>query len=141
MKNNLPPDNNRVFASGENGVIKTEKQLLIEAEKKIGEMEKERIAGMNHIENLKWLLASARSGVAALAIHHGHTPEDVKKIYDEYCERESAKIAEQTAAAKAKFMEDLKAGKVPDSFQAMSREVPKAPEGAPDTEAKPEDNP
>lgn len=128
MKDNHP-EKNRVFASGENGVIKTERQLLIEAEKKIGEMEKERMAGIQHIENLKWALAAARSGVCALAEHHGHTPEEVRKIYDAYCDKENAKIAAENEAAKQKFIEDLKAGKVPENFKVMARDIPKPPEG------------
>lgn len=103
-----------ILASRENGVIKSEKQLLMEADKKIGEMENERRLGIKHIEDLKWLLASARSGVAALATHFNLTPEQVKVIYDDYCKSENEKILKQNEEAKAKFMQDLKDGKKPE---------------------------
>jgi hypothetical protein len=99
------------LGSGENGVIKSQKQLLIEAEQKIGMLENERRAGIEHIESLKWLVASARSGVAALATHFKLTPADVKVIYDDYCKRESEKILAENEANKKKFVEDLQAGK------------------------------
>jgi hypothetical protein len=143
MQNNLPPDSNpQNLASRESGIIKTERQLLIEAEKKIGQMENERRLGMEHIEKMKWQIAQLRMGVAALATHHGHTPDEVKVIYDAYCAAEDAKIAEATKpavdAAKKKFMEDLAAGKIPEGFEVISRD--EVPESARDTEAKPEDN-
>lgn len=103
-----------ILASRENGVVKSTKQLLIEAEQKIGQMENERRQGMEHIENLKWLLASARSGVAALATHFNLTPDGVKVIYDEYCKKENQKILDANEAAKAKFIQDIKDGKKPE---------------------------
>lgn len=140
MTNNLPPENNRIFASGENGVIKTERQLLIEAEKKIGEMEKERRIGIDHIEKMKWQIAQLRMGVASLATHFGQTPEQVKEIYDKYCEEQDKLLGDEvrktTEEAKAKFKADLAAGKVPEGFKVISRED----DPAADTVAKPEDN-
>lgn len=140
MQNNLPPDSNpQNLASRESGIVKTERQLLIDAEIKIGKMENERRLGIEHIEQMKWQIAQLRMGVAALATHFKLTPPEVKVIYDEYCAAEDAKVNDEalkaTNAAKRKFMEDLAAGKKVD-FNAVER----APEGAPDTEAKPEDN-
>lgn len=143
MINNIPPDHGPL-ASRENGIIKTERQLLIEAEQKIGAMENERRAGMEHIEKMKWQIAQLRMGVAALATHHGHTPDEVKVIYDAYCVAEDAKQSEAalkaTQEAKQKFMEDLAAGKTPEGFKVISRETPEAdaPAGEPDTQAAPE---
>ncbi len=140
MKDNLPPDSNpQGLASRESGIVKTERQLLIEAETKIGQMENERRLGMEHIEKMKWQIAQLRMGVAALATHFGQTPDQVKVIYDAYCAAEDAKLSEQgqaeVKAAKAEFMRKLAAGEKVD-FNAVER----APEGAPDSEAKPEDN-
>lgn len=140
MKDNLPPDSNpQNLASRESGIVKTERQLLIEAETKIGAMENERRLGMEHIEKMKWQIAQLRMGVAALATHAKLTPDEVKVIYDAYCAAEDAKMSEsaqkEVAAAKKKFMEDLAAGKKVE-FNAS----PRAPEGAADTEARPEDN-
>lgn len=107
------------LASGENGIIKTPKQLLIEAEQKIGQMENERRLGIQHIEELKWLVASARSGVAALATHFNLTPADVKVIYDKYCEEQNAKILAENEAAKEKFKKELADGKTPEGFTVL----------------------
>lgn len=141
MKDNNPPDHGPL-ASRENGIIKTERQLLIEAEQKIGQMENERRLGMEHIEKMKWQIAQLRMGVAALAVHFNQTPDQVKVIYDAYCAAEDAKMSEaaqeHVREAKKKFMEGLAAGKKVD-FNAVER-APTAPEGAPDTQAKPEDN-
>lgn len=138
MKDNLPPDHGPL-ASRENGVIRTERQLLIEAEQKIGAMENERRLGMEHIEKMKWQIAQLRMGVASLAIHFNLTPDEVKVIYDAYCAAEDAKLSEQgqaeVKAAKAEFMRKLAAGEKVE-FDA----APRAPQGAPDTTAKPEDN-
>ena len=115
MTTNNPESHNRVFASGENGVIKTERQLLIEAEKKIGEMEKERRAGIEHIERMKWQNAQLRMAVAALATHHGHTPEEVRKINDDYIAAQESKAQDEATKLneemKAKFKADIAAGK------------------------------
>lgn len=120
MKDNLP--NSPILASGENGVIKTHKQMLIEAEQKIGEMENERRLGIAHIEELKWLVASARSGVAALATHFGLNPEQVREIYNKYCDEQNAKILEANEKAKAQYIQDLKDGKKPD-IQIVDRQA------------------
>lgn len=125
MKDNMP--NDPILASRENGVIKTERQLLIEAEQKIGQMEKERRLGMEHIEKMKWQIAQLRMGVAALATHFNQTPDQVKVIYDAYCAAEDAKMSEAaqkaTEEAKKKFVEDLKAGKKVD-FKVIDRDNP-----------------
>lgn len=125
MKDNMP--NDPILASRENGVIKTERQLLIEAEQKIGQMEKERRLGMEHIEKMKWQIAQLRMGVAALATHFNQTPDQVKVIYDAYCAAEDAKLVEEakkaTEEAKKKFVEDLKAGKKVD-FKVIDRDNP-----------------
>jgi len=115
MTTNNPDSHNRLFASHENGVIKTERQLLIEAEKKIGEMEKERRAGIEHIERQKWQIAQLRMAVAALATNFKLTPDEVKKINDDYIAAQE--VAAQDAATKmneemkAKFKADIAAGK------------------------------
>ena len=115
MTTNNHESSNRVFASGENGVIKTERQLLIEAEKKIGQMEKERTAGIAHIERMKWQNAQLRMAVAALATHHGHTPEEVRKINDDYIAAQEAKQQDEATKLneemKKKFLKDIADGK------------------------------
>lgn len=112
------------FGSSENGVIKTEKQLLVEAEKKIGQMENERRLGIEHIEKLTWQTAQLRVGVAALATHFEQTPAQVKEIYDAYCakmdEKAGAEAGLMNAEAKAKFMQDLADGKNID-FTSINR--------------------
>jgi chromosome segregation ATPase len=105
------------MASGENGLIKTPKQLLIDAEKKIGQLENEARMGAQVIEKLKWQNAQLRIGVTSLAMHAGLTPEQVKEIYDAYCAKQDAELQKSSEEAKKKFMEDLKAGKVPDLTQ------------------------
>lgn len=131
MTTNNPDSHNRLFASRENGVIKTERQLLIEAEKKIGEMEKERRLGIEHIERMKWQNAQLRMAVAALATKHGHTPDDVKAIYEAYVAAEESKAQDEATKLneemKAKFKADIAAGKLPEGFKVISRDdVPPA---------------
>lgn len=140
MKDNMP--NDPILPSRENGVIKTERQLLVEAEKKIGQMENERRLGMEHIEKMKWRIAQLRMGVAALATHFGQTPDQVKVIYDAYCveqdKLQSEAALKATDEAKRKFMEDLAAGKKVD-FKVIDLDSPEGREPM-DTEARPEDN-
>lgn len=145
MKDNHP------LASGENGILKSERQLLIEANQLIGQMTKERIAGVEHIEKMKWQIAQLRMGVAALATHFKLTPDEVRVIYDAYCDEQdkaaNADVMKANEEAKAQFVADLKAGKKVE-FKIVEREndaaheqpVADAPSGEPDTEAKPEDN-
>lgn len=121
----IMPD--EILASNENGVVKSTKQLLIEAEQKIGQMENERRLGIQHIEELKWLVASARSGVAALATHFNLTPMQVKEIYDEYCKVQNQKILDDNEAAKKQFVQDLKDGKKPE-FKILENPGQEKPE-------------
>lgn len=93
-------------------LIKSKGQLLKEADKKIAELEKQ-------VDQLCWLVASARSGVAALALHFEQTPEQVKVIYDAYCEKENAKILAQNEEMKKKFVQDLKDGKKSVEFTVL----------------------
>jgi hypothetical protein len=103
MENNL--------ASGENGIIKTPKQLLIEAEQKIGQMENERRLGIEHIQKQNMMIANLRIGLTAVATHFNLTPLQVKEIYDKYC-AEHAKDAEGLAVeAKEQFLKSVKEGK------------------------------
>lgn len=115
MTTNNPDSTNRVFASSENGVIKTERQLLIEAEKKIGQMENERRLGIEHIEKQKWQIAQLRMAVAALATHANLTPDEVKKINDDYIAAQESKAQDEATRMneemKAKFKADIAAGK------------------------------
>lgn len=133
MKDNHPPRGG--FGSNEQGIIKTPQQLLVEANQLIGQMTSERTAGIEHIEKQKWQIAQLRMAVAALAKHHGHTPQDVKKIYDEYCAAEDAKAqdaaSQMNEEMKAKFKADIAAGKKID-FTVIER----AAEHTPPPEAK-----
>ena len=71
--------------------------------------------GYEQIEKMKWQIVQLRMGVASLATYAGLTPDQVKEIYEKYCEAEDAKINEQllkeSEAAKQKLREDLAAGK------------------------------
>ncbi len=109
------------LASNENGIIKTPKELLIAAERKVGELEnkirqmdEEAKQGVETIEKLKWQNAQLRIGVTSLAVHFDQTPEQVKAIYDKYCDEQNAEVAKLAEEAKAKYMADLRAGRVPD---------------------------
>lgn len=122
------------FASNENGLIKTPRELLIAAEKKIGELEnrlrqmdEDAKLGVDTIEKMKWQNAQLRIGVTSLAVHFNQTPAQVKEIYDKYCDAQNAEVAKLSEEAKKQFMEQLKAGKVPD-FKAMNREEGKVEE-------------
>lgn len=115
------------FASNENGLIKNPKELLVIAEQKVGqlenrvrELEGEAKIGGETIEKMKWQNAQLRIGITSLAVHFNQTPEQVKAIYDAYCEEQNAAVEKLSLEAKQKFMDALKAGKVPE-FKAMSR--------------------
>lgn len=122
------------FASNENGLIKNPRELLIIAEQKIGQlenriraMEEEAKAGVETIDRMKWQNAQLRIGVTSLAVHFNQTPDQVKEIYNKYCDAQNEEVNKLSAEAKQKFMDDLKAGKVPD-FKAMNREDGKVEE-------------
>lgn len=105
------------------GFIKKSKdQFLREAGEEIAmlkatikRMNEEAEAGGQQIEKMKWQIVQLRMGVAALATHAGHTPDQVKEIYEKYCEAEEAKVKDEllkeTEEAKRKLREDLAAGK------------------------------
>jgi len=105
------PDNVTPFASGENGMIKSPKQLLIDAEKKIGEMENERRQNFKAMEILKWQNAQLRVAVTAIASHFNCPPEEAKPIIDAFIERQEASFLKANEEAKAKFIQDVKDGK------------------------------
>lgn len=118
----------QILASSENGIIKTPKELLISAEKKIGElqkrileMEEEAKQGVETIDRMKWQTAQLRIAVTAMGEHFNCPPEEFKKIYDAYCDKQNAEVAKLAEEAKAKFMQDLKDGKVPE-FKATDRD-------------------
>ncbi len=122
------------FASNENGLIKNPRELLQIADQKVGQLEnrirafeEEAKAGAETIDKLKWQNAQLRIGVTSLAVHFNQTPDDVKKIYDAYCEKQNAEVARLSDEAKQKFMDDLKAGKVPE-FKAVERDSGKVEE-------------
>lgn len=77
-------------------------------------MTEEATTGGETIEKLKWQNAQLRIGVTSLAVHFNQTPEQVKAIYDKYCDEQNAEVMRLSQEAKQKFMDDLKAGKVPD---------------------------
>jgi hypothetical protein len=119
----------QILASSENGIIKTPKDLLIAAEKKIGElqnqirtMEDEAKAGVETIDKLKWQTAQLRIAVTAMGEHFNCPPEEFKKIYDAYCDKQNAEVQKLADEAKAKFIQELKDGKVPE-FKVMNRET------------------
>lgn len=105
---------NNLGSTDQPGLLKTEKQLLIEAEKRIGELEKTLRASQQENEKLKWQAAQLRIGVASLAESAGHTPEKVREIFDAYCQEQDKKYQQLAEEAKAKFVQDLKSGKCPD---------------------------
>lgn len=105
------PDNVTPFASGENGIIKSPKDLLIDAEKKIGEMENERRETFKAMEILKWQNAQLRVAVTAIGSHFNCPPEDAKVIIDAFIERQEQTFLKANAEAKAKFIQDVKDGK------------------------------
>lgn len=118
---------NKHLASGENGLIKSPKDLLVAAEQKIGELNKQILAmqeeakkGVETIDRLKWQCAQLRIAVTAMGNHFNCPPEQFKKIYDDYCERQNAEVQKLAEEAKAKFLQDLKDGKVPE-FKAVDR--------------------
>lgn len=118
-----------ILASSENGLIKTPKDLLIAAEKKIGElqnqirgMEEEAKQGAETIDKLKWQTAQLRIAVTAMGEHFKCPPDEFKKIYDAYCDKQNAEVQKLAEEAKAKFMQDLKDGKVPE-FKAVDRQT------------------
>lgn len=110
------------FASNENrGILKTEKQLLIEAEQKIGQLEndKRRMAGevaaaKADKEKLTWQNAQLRVGITALALHYKATNEQVEKIYNDYQKAQEEEFAKLGEEEKKKFFTDLHEGRVPD---------------------------
>ena len=110
------------MASGENGLIKSPKQLLVDAEKKIGELENERRKHLEQIEVLKWQNAQLRVAVTALGSHFKCPPEEAKVIIDAYIERQEAAYLKATQEAKEKFLQDLKDGKVP-QFETVDNHV------------------
>lgn len=101
------------FASGENGIIKTKDQLLVEAEKKIGDMENERRLLHQMLDQLKMNNAGLRVAVTALGEHYELTSAAMKAIVDKYQEDYQNQYLKLADDAKAKFMQDLKDGKVP----------------------------
>jgi uncharacterized coiled-coil protein SlyX len=116
MSNPIQP-----FASNENGLIKNPKELLVIAEQKVGqlenrirELEEQAKAGVETIDKLKWQTAQLRIGVTALATHFKQSPEEVKVIYDKYVTEQDEHYKKLADEAKAKIMQDLKDGKVPD---------------------------
>lgn len=114
------PSNNRLNG----GFIKKSKdQFLREAAAEIAELkaamrlrDDQARAGYEQIEKMKWQIVQLRMGVASLATYAGLTPDQVKEIYEKYCEAEEAKAQEQllkeTEEAKKKLRADLAAGKV-----------------------------
>jgi hypothetical protein len=109
------------FASNENGLIKNPKELLVIAEQNVGqlenrvrELEAQAKMGGETIDRMKWQTAQLRIGVTALAKHFNQTPEQVKAIFDKYVEEQDAIYKKMADDAKAKIMQDLKDGKVPD---------------------------
>ena len=113
MINDIPDS----FASKEalkGHILKPAADMLVEAEKKIGDLERQIRNGTAENEKLKWQCAQLRIGVAALAEHAGHTPEKVKEIFDAYCKEQEAEYNKMAEEAKKKFMQDMKDGKLPD---------------------------
>lgn len=112
---------NPILASPENGIIKSHKELLIDADKKIGELENKirnmegEMTGLKDVnEKLRWQNAQLRIGVTAMGNHFNCPPEEFKKIYEAYCAEQDKKYQTLADEAKKKFMDDMRAGKVPE---------------------------
>lgn len=112
MKSNI-----NQFASKEatqGTVLKTERQMLIDAEKKIGELETIIRTNAELIEKLKWQCAQLRIGITAMGNHYNCSPQQCKELFDAYVAEQEKALKEQGEEAKKQFMEDLKNGKVPE---------------------------
>ena len=126
----ISPDAPQDFASREErataGLIKSPKDMLVDAEKKIAALELEKRNLWEANEKLKWQNAQLRVGLTALGKHHGHSPEEVKKIYDDYCAEQDKEYQKLAEDAKKQFMADMAAGKVP-NLTVLNGDAPAMP--------------
>ncbi len=99
--------------SNNHHLILPPKELLARAEKKIAEMETQAINGVKEIEKLKWQNAQLRVAVTALGRHFNCEPDAAKIIIDAYMKEQEDEFQKQTEEAKAQYISDLKAGRVP----------------------------
>lgn len=95
-------------------VLKTDRDKLVDAEKRIAQLELERRNLSEALEKLKWQAAQLRVAVTALGEHFQLPVEDAKKIVDDYIQVQEKKYAEMAEKAKEEFVAKLKAGHVPD---------------------------
>lgn len=99
---------------GSGSLIKSHKDLLIDAEKKIASLELENRNLGNENEKLKWQNAQLRTAVTALAEHGKHDNDAVQKIYNDFANEQEAIYNTMVEEAKKQFLEDMKSGKSPD---------------------------
>lgn len=126
---------NNLGSNDRPGLLRSEKILLIEAEKKIGQLEndKRRMAAdvavaQSAKEKLTWQNAQLRVGITSLALHFELRNEEVQKIYDDYQKAQEAEFTKLGEEEKKKFFQDLHEGKVPDLHkpEGTVEEFPKA---------------
>ncbi len=117
MVNNLQPTEKQKIHMSKGAELKESRRLI---EKMMAEREK----GMEQIKNQAWRIAQLHMAVTALCMEFNVSTERCKEIYDAYCAKEDQKILDHQQAeldkAKAKFTEDIKAGKKVE-FTAMDR--------------------
>lgn len=109
------------------GIIhKSDKQLLREAGAKILQLEKEAEDGVKTIEQLGIWNARLRVSLMAVGIHFKISPFEMQQIVTPYLDKQLSELEKQMAEIKAKFVEDVKAGKKVEFI--INDNVDKAPE-------------
>lgn len=94
-------------------LIRTPQQLLIDAEKKIAELERVIEKQKKDIEERSMTIARFMLMLEALDEHYnigGY--EKAKPIFDAYVEKEDARLAKALEDAKANFAEKVKSGEI-----------------------------
>jgi len=100
-------DNNKIIGGNSKHIIKPIQQLYREAEMKIGELERESAWLKNR---LAYLLVA----VNALGRNSGLSPEEAKKVVDNFIAEQEVELQKQVDVAKEKFKQDLANGVMPE---------------------------
>lgn len=111
MIDNPLSSNEALKASG--SIIKSDRENLVDAEKKIAELELKLRNATVQIDRLKWLSSERLIGVTALAKHFNCPPDEYQKIYKAYCDEQEKEYAKMTEEAKKKILADIRSGMDP----------------------------